>query len=251
MRKLAAFAALCLAAAAAAAQEGVLTLGAGLHYSEGNYGTPDETRITSFAATARYDKEPWIFRLTVPYLHVSGGQQVIPGIGAVGGSRGSGSASGIGDIVAGATRTVHYDRAAQLGIDLTGKIKLGTADESKGLGTGENDFSFQGDLYKTIDRATLFATLGYTIFGDPPGLRLDDGFYFSLGASWKLQPRDSVGVSLDGRQAVAPGSAEQRELVGFWTRALDAAWKLQTYFLVGLADGSPDWGAGISLARPF
>jgi hypothetical protein len=251
IRKLAVLAALCLAAAPAAAQQGTLSLGAGLHYSEGDYGTPDTTRITTFALTGRYDLDPWTFKLTLPYLFVSGGEQVIPGIGAVGRSRGSSSASGVGDVVAAATYAAHYDRASQLGIDLTGKVKLGTADRSEGLGTGENDYSFQADLFKTIDRITLFATLGYTIFGDPPGLPLDNGFYWSLGASWKLQPRDTVGVSLDGRQAIVPGSAGQRELTGFWTRALEAAWKVQAYFLVGLADGSPDWGAGVTLARPF
>jgi hypothetical protein len=251
MHKLAALAACCLAAAPAAAQDGALTLGAGLHYSEGSYGTPDTTHITSFQLTGRYERERWIYRLTVPYLYVSGGQNVVPGIGAVNRSRGSDSASGVGDLVAAATWNAHYDREAMLGVDLTGKVKLGTADESKGLGTGENDFSFGADLYRTIDRTTLFASLGYTIFGEPPGFRLDNGFYWSLGASWKLPPRESVGVSLDGRQAVAPGSGDQRELIGFWTRALEGAWKAQAYFLVGFADGSPDFGGGFTLARPF
>lgn len=257
MRKLAALATLCLAAAPAAAQtptptqDGVLTLGAGLHYSEGEYGTSETTKITSFQLTGRYERARWIYRLTVPWLHISGGQNVVPGIGAVDRSRGSSSASGIGDVVAAATWNAHYDQASLLGIDLTGKLKLGTADEREGLGTGENDFSFGADLYKTIDRTTLFAGLGYTIFGDPPGFRLNNGFYWSLGASWKLPPRETIGFSLDGRQEVAPGAGDQRELTGFWSRDLDGRWKAQAYFLVGFADGSPDWGGGLTFARPF
>ncbi|HEX6689628.1 MAG TPA: hypothetical protein VF110_00600 [Burkholderiales bacterium] len=251
MRKLAALAALCLSAAGAAAQEGTFTLGAGLHYSEGDYGTPDDTKITSFQLTGRYDRERWIYKLTVPYLHVSGGQNVVPGIGAVDRSRGTSSASGLGDVVAAATWNAHYDSTSMFGIDLTGKIKFGTADEREGLGTGENDFSFGADAYKSIDRMTLFGGLGYTIFGDPPGFQLNNGFFWSVGASWKLPPRESVGLSLDGRQEIAPGSGDQRELVGFWSRALDGAWKAQAYFLVGLANGSPDWGGGLTLARPF
>jgi len=130
-------------------------------------------------------------------------------------------------------------------------VKLGTADRAEGLGTGENDFSFGADVYKTIGGTTLFAALGYTIFGDPPGFPLNNGFYWSLGASWKLPPRETLGLSLDGRQAIAPGSGDQRELVGYWTRALESAWKVQAYFLVGFADGSPDWGGGLTFARPF
>jgi hypothetical protein len=251
MRKLAALAALCFAAAPAAAEDNVLTLGGGLHYSQGDYGTGETTKITTLALTGRYDAPRWVFKLTLPYLFVSGGRNVVPGIGPVGRSRGTSSASGPGDIVGAATYTAFYDNASMLGLDLTGKLKLGTADRDEGLGTGENDYSFQADLYKTIDRTTLFGTLGYTIFGDPPGFPLDNGFYYSLGASFKLPPRESVGFSLDGRQAVVPGGPEQRELVGFWTRALESAWKMQAYFLVGLADGSPDWGAGLTLARPF
>jgi len=130
-------------------------------------------------------------------------------------------------------------------------VKLGTADRQSGLGTGENDFSFGAEVYKTIDRMTVFAGIGYTIFGDPPGFPLDNGFYYSVGATWKLPPRDSIGFSLDGRQAIVPGADPQRELLGFWSRALESAWKLQAYFLIGLADASPDWGAGLSVARPF
>jgi hypothetical protein len=251
LRKLAALAALCLCIASAAADDGALTLGGGLHYSEGDYGTGATTRITTLALTGRYDVDPWTFKLTLPYLFVSGGQQVVPGIGPVNRTRSESSASGPGDVVVAATYSALYDRASMFGIDLTGKVKLGTADRDQGLGTGENDFSFQADLYKTIDRTTLFGTLGYTIFGDPPGFPLDNGFYYSLGASFKLPPRESVGFSLDGRQAVVPGGPQRRELVGFWTRALESAWKAQAYFLVGLADGSPDWGAGVTLAKPF
>jgi hypothetical protein len=260
MRKLAALAALCLAAAHSHAQDktarddrqpGKLTLGGGLHYSQGDYGTNETTKITTLAFTGRYDLDPWTFRVTLPFLYVSGGDSVVPGIGAVGRSRGADSASGVGDLTGSATYNALYDAATQLGIDLTAKVKLGTADRAEGLGTGEHDFSFGAELYKTIERMTVFGALGYTVFGDPPGFRLHNGFYYSVGASWKLPPRESIGLSLDGRQEIAPGTGPQRELVGFWSRNLEAAWKLQAYFLVGLADASPDWGGGVTLARPF
>ena len=74
----------------------------------------------------------------------------------------------------------------------------------------------------------------------------------NLGASYKLDERDSAGVSLDGRRARRrPARSPQRELTGFFMRKLDRLWKAQAYALIGLADGSPDWGAGLSAARPF
>jgi hypothetical protein len=241
-----------IAHGALAAQEGELTLGGGLHYSSGDYGTGTTTRITSLAATARYETGPWLYKATLPYLKVSGESSVIPGVGRVrGGPARSRSESGLGDIVLSATYAAYYDKASTLGIDLTGKLKLGTAYADKGLGTGENDFIFLADAYRTFDRVTGFGGIGYHILGDSPSLPLDNVWSANLGASYKLDERDNAGVMLEGRQRVAPGASPQRELTGFFVRKLDRFWKAQAYALIGLADGSPDWGAGLSLARPF
>ncbi len=232
-------------------QEGPLTLGAGLHYSSGDYGSTTTTRITTLAATARYETGPWVYRATVPYLQVKGDTNVIPGIGQAGGAARSDTASGLGDIVLSATYAAYYNKATTLGMDLTAKLKLATADESEGLGTGEHDVVLLLDLYQTFDRITGFGGIGYHILGDSPSLPLENAWSANLGASYKLDERDSAGAMLEGRQRVVPGGSRQRELVGFFARKLDRFWKAQAYALLGLADGSPDWGAGLSLARPF
>lgn len=235
----------------AQAQEGPLTLGAGLHYSSGEYGSTTTTRITTLAATGRYETGPWVYRATVPYLQVKGDTNVIPGIGQAGGAARSDTASGLGDIVLSATYAAYYNKATTLGMDLTAKLKLATADESEGLGTGEHDVVLLLDLYQTFDRITGFGGIGYHILGDSPSLPLENAWSANLGASYKLDERDSAGAMLEGRQRVVPGGSRQRELVGFFARKLDRFWKAQAYALLGLADGSPDWGAGLSFARPF
>src|SRR5256885_16695350 len=118
--------------------------------------------ILSVPLTARYDTGPWSLRASVPYLEVSGPSAVIPGVGTVSNSnprkRGGGAegtASGIGDTTLSATYTAYP------GIDLTGKVKLATADADQGLGTGEHDAAALIDVYKTFDRVTLFAGVGY------------------------------------------------------------------------------------------
>jgi hypothetical protein len=235
----------------AQSQESPLTLGAGLHYSSGDYGSAKTTRITTLAATGRYETGPWVYRASVPYLQVKGDTNVIPGIGQAGGAARSDTASGLGDIVLSATYAAYYNKATTLGMDLTAKLKLATADESEGLGTGEHDVVLLLDLYQTFDRITGFGGVGYHILGDSPSLPLENAWSANLGASYKLDERDSAGAMLEGRQRVVPGGSRQRELVGFFARKLDRLWKAQVYALIGLADGSPDWGAGLSLARPF
>ena len=157
--------------------------------------------------------------------------------------------SGLGDIVLGATYAAYSD--ARLGVDFTGKVKLGTADEDKGLGTGEHDFIFLVDLYQSFDRITGFGGIGFHILGDAPGLPLDNVWSVNLGFTYKVDERDSAGLSFDARQRVASDASPQRELTGFFVRQLDRLWKAQLYALIGLADGSPDWGFGLSAARPF
>ena len=250
-RGMTAFCAGVALACAAQAQESPLTLGAGLHYSSGDYGTGSPTRITALAATARYETGPWVYRATLPYLRVDGENAVIPGVGAVRGGSSRRTESGLGDLVLGATYAAYYDPATALGLDLTGKLKLATADEAKGLGTGEHDLVFLAEFYRTFERVTGFAGIGYHILGDAPGQPLDNVWSASVGATYKLDERDSAGLSLDGRQRVVPGGDRQRELTGFFIRKLDRLWKAQAYALIGLADGSPDWGFGLSAARPF
>lgn len=238
--------------AAIAAEPPETALGAGLHYNQGDYGTGSTTRILSFVLTGRYDSGPWTFKGTLPYHFISGSGAVVPGLGRVGTGIFS-TTSGLGDPVFSATYAAYFDPASQVGLDLTGRVKLALdiEDPDERLSTGEHDFGFQVDAYKTLGRFTVFAGVGYTIFGTSPAFPLDDVFNYTLGASYRLDQRDSVGLSYDERERLTPAAAPQRELTAFWSRRLHTGWRAQLYCLLGLADGSPDFGAGVSVAYAF
>lgn len=246
----------CLSAHGALAADGSFSLGIGADYSSGDYGTGVETRMFSVPVTAQYDTGPWSLRLIVPYLRVSGGT-AIPGIGSVPNANARGTAgtpetaSGLGDIVAAAIYNLYYDSASRTGIDVTGKIKFGTADADKGLGTGKEDVSAQVDAYRSFERYTVFGGIGYTIYGSSSFLELDDAFNIALGGSYRLDNRDSVGLRLDARDPIGANLSEQRELMAYWVRKIDRIWKFQAYVLRGFADGSPDWGVGAAMAYAF
>src|SRR5215467_11554119 len=70
-------------ALAAAAQEGSLSVGTGFDYSSGNYGTSETTDIVSVPVFGKYEYGRWLFRLTVPYIRISGPGNVLPGVGRV------------------------------------------------------------------------------------------------------------------------------------------------------------------------
>jgi len=239
-----------------------LSFGAGLDFSTGTYGTPDTTTVTSIPLYGQYQTKDWLFKLTIPFVDVAGNGNVLPGLGRVdnSNSRGrgrdpgdtTGSASGPGDIVGSATYNMLYDANYKWGLDLTGTVKLGTADPDKGLGTGENDYGAQVDVYKNLDNnLTLYTGLGYTILGSSDFIHLNNVFNFVAGGSLKLDAERSVGLQYDAREKVTDDGSPLNELTAFYTQKLDPQWKLQAYVLKGFSDGSPDWGAGVTMQRAF
>jgi hypothetical protein len=233
----------------AAAESPPWTLGTGFDYSSGTYGTSQSTEILYIPFMGKYEFERWAFKLTVPYIRVTGPGTVIPGVGTVAGRSTVPitTESGLGDIVAAATYAFDMGGGSAPALDVTGKIKFGTA----GLGTGENDYSVQVDIYKTFDRITGFGTLGYSVLGSSPSIPLNNVFYGAVGASYKFNDEVSGGLSLYLRQAPSSTSGDQADLTAFVTYKFAPLWKLQGYVLTGLANGSPDWAIGGLIGRSF
>jgi hypothetical protein len=242
-----------------AADDNELRLGVGADYTRGTYGGSHETTTLAIPFTARYETERWTYKATLPFLEVKGPSSFVPGLGNVDNSgkpkrrnfAGTSSQSGIGDTTLSATYNAVYNDDLESGVDLTGRVKLPTADAARGLGTGSTDFSAQIDLYRTFDRVTVFGDVGYYWFGHSDYVELKNAMNYGFGASQKMNDRDSVGLSLDGRQKASVGGAPQRELTFFWNRRLERDVRLQAYALVGLAKGSPDFGVGVSAAKTF
>ena len=190
---------------------------------------------------------------------MTGPANVIPGVGTFDQSgrrkrrsfAGTSTESGLGDTVLSATYTAYYNEDSLAGVDLTGRVKLPTADADKGLGTGSTDESVQLDLYRTFDRVTLFGDVGYTFFGDSDFVQLQNTVNYGVGFSNKFSATDSVGVSYDARQRASVGGFPQRDLTGFWNHRTGRDTKLQAYVSKGLARGSPDFGVGVSALFGF
>jgi hypothetical protein len=242
-----------------AADDSELRLGLGADYSRGTYGSGTETTILSIPFTARYETGRWTWKATLPWLEVTGPANFVPGFGHVDNSgkpkkrnfAGTTTESGIGDTVLSTTYNAVYNDDLDSGIDLTGRVKLPTADAGKGLGTGSTDFSGQIDVYRTFERLTVFGDVGYYWFGHSDYVELKNAMNYGIGASQKMNERDSLGLSLDGRQKASVGGAPQRELTFFWNRRMNREVRFQAYALVGLAKGSPDYGLGVTAAKSF
>lgn len=232
--------------------EGSLTFKTGYDYTSGTYGSGSRTEITSIPFIANYETGDWTFKATLPYIRITGADNVIAGVGAVRRtSTVTRTDSGLGDLTAAATYALLADPKSQFGVDLTGKVKFATADSDKGLGTGENDYWLLIDPYKKLGDVTYFGGLGYGMLGSSATLQLKNVVSANAGLSYKLDQRASAGAMFDYRSKSTDAGADQRELTAFYSRKLGDAYKLQAYALKGFADGSPDWGAGLTVGYSY
>lgn len=245
-----------LTGTAAQAVDGLSVVGE-IERSSGKYGGSTSTDILFVPIVARYETGPTIYKLTVPYVEISGpgNVQITNGMsigqaatGPITPSTPNGKASGLGDIVGGISYNAYYDAISGLLVDVGGRVKFATASKDKGLGTGKNDFSVQTDVYWSLGRnSTVTATLGYTWMGKPVGSNFRDTVFGSLGVSHKINADMAISSFLDYRQAVVSGNVAPSELSLYLSRRVDKHWKLQAYALAGLSNASPAQGFGLIL----
>lgn len=236
-----------LAISAPALAESSTSLTTGFDYSTGKYGGSTSTNILYVPVTGKMQFDNFFLKLTVPYISVSSAGDVVRGIGKVRTTTTTKTTtqSGLGDVVASAGYTVL--ESDDLMLDLVGKIKFGTADTSKNLGTGENDYSAQLDAYHTLQKTTLFATAGYKVIGAPVGVSVNNIAFGTLGLSQKAGEQTSVGIMLDAAQASSDLNPGTREVTVYVSNKINSTLKAQAYLLKGFSDSSPDLGGGIML----
>ena len=143
----------------------------GFEYSSGTYGGDADIEDLYLPIGFNLNLPRVSLDLTVPYLSMrapAGTTATGPDGEPVPGSGEMVTESGLGDIVAGITvYDVLYSDRLGLALDLTGKVKFGTADEDKGLGTGEQDFTLRTDLYKFFEHFTLLGSVATSSVGIP------------------------------------------------------------------------------------
>lgn len=232
-------------------------LGVGYDYSRGDYGFTQDTEVSSIPAHLSYDQGRWAFKATIPYLTIKG-----PATPVAGGSGGSGasagapprpttsSESGLGDIMLSGT---YHARPVpgELNVDFTSRVKFGTADEARGLGTGETDVYTQVDLYQNFGVITPFANVGYRFLGTNPAYALKDGFYATAGAAFRVSDTTIVGAAYDWRSRIIAGAQHGTDALGFVSFTPSEQWNVLGYALVGFNDASPDLALGTLLTYKF
>ena len=241
-------------------KEGEFSLLAGLEYQEGDYGAPESTSLLRIPISISYRNTNFGFFASMPLLFAASDGEIIinsktsmPKKTAPPTSSGTGrqTVSGIGDIVVSGSYFFTPDYRNETTYRLTGIYKLGTADVNKGLGTGENDLSFEGGATKNIDEYILSGTLGYEINGDSPDFNYNDVLYGTVGLTKLLAMNKQLGSYLYYSQALTDVSDAPLEFSIFYSQPVAKTRDIYLFLSKGLSDGSPDFSIGGSLQIYF
>ncbi|MDD2805146.1 MAG: transporter [Elusimicrobiales bacterium] len=245
-----------LAAAPAAAEDWKFS--SSVNYDTGKYGGTTRVDTVYIPFTLKRYFLNTDLSATLPYLRQSSTGQITrvggkPARAAAGAASSGGSAEGgLGDILLRGTYLVKRDGPGSFDFSLGGRIKLPTADEKKGLGTGEMDQGAGFEFGKALnERWTLLAEGYYTIIGDPAGADYNNQLALSLGFYKPLRRDLGLTVLYETSSALLDGGADPRTLSAALVKGGSGGLEYTVSLALGLSEGSPQYGLGAGFGRKF
>ena len=134
-----------------------LLLSVGMEFDRGDYGTVDTTNNWRIPLSLNYFQGPFFAGISVSYIYAQS-------TGAVTVSSGSrmrsvttsnivtSETSGLGDVNLSVGYNFQPASSDKMKYYISAHIKLATADENKGLGTGETDYAIEAGLNKNAEQ---------------------------------------------------------------------------------------------------
>jgi hypothetical protein len=263
-RRAALFLSLCAAAfaAPAAAQESNWSFSTGADYTNGDYGSGQDTEIFIVPFTAAYGQDRWRASVTVPYVSIEGAAGVVPGsTGATGGPLspitnpllGTGGDAGSSIVTPGVDEEGLGDVTLELAVtpfiseggarvSFAGAARLPTGDEARSLGAGETVLSVSAGVAQPIgERAAIYGALGYAASTESG----EDSIFFGAGVEGRVSDTVLIGLSADWSQARVADAPERSQATLYSGFDLSQNLRLAAYVSAGLTDAAPDVGGGL------
>jgi len=227
------------------------------NYSSGSYGTGTTTTIVYVPLSIQRLFKDGDVALVVPFVSVTGDGSVtllsgVPNrrttVGTAVGPRVT--QAGLGDLV---LRGRYYalDQADWWPtVALTARLKIPTADRSRGLGTGEPDEGFGVETSRTLgEKWVIFADAGFTFIGKPAGFNLQNQWNYDLGLGYYFTKALTLSVYYEEYRAVVQGNQKPQDVLVSLNYDWSSRMSLNASTQIGLSDGAPAYAlsAGISV----
>lgn len=251
----------------------------GIEFSTGDFGTARNTSILAVPLTLGYRHRLFEISATIPYLHLSttgftiltgGGPAAVsetkaartptPQVPAptprnpspvIADKASKSSTSGMGDLRLQGIAFLLEERGNWPSLSPWLTVKIPTANEDKGLGSGKTDVGLGAVVAKTFGRSFASIDLGYTFIGEPKGVDFDN--VFSLIATLGYSPLEPLSVYgfFDFRTAVVDKVHNPASL-GLGARYLIAERiGLKAEVRGGVTDSAPDVAGTMGLEFRF
>jgi hypothetical protein len=265
----------CAMPACDAAQAAKVNFRLGVDQLEGDFESVDDVKLTYIPLDVSFGSVSSTFTIRIPYVRINNSGNVVmtadgPAVLGVGGpgrapfqtSDADESESGLGDIILREeTFFLRTGRGKTPALSLVLDVKLPTADEEKGLGTGERDWGAGLNYVQPLSihwRLLVNATRRF--MKDPDGINLQDRWLTGLGLEavtsnalyrFKLDSqtplRDDVPIYDDAGAVIGTREVDDRLLARFdWIRQKRTGGSTLFGIWAGLSDHSENLGIALS-----
>ena len=207
----------------------------------------NNTKFYYASVYLKHKYKDWVYGINVPYLKVRGGAFINTGDQLYAHN----NENGLGDISLHISYTPHALSEGKLHIGYSLGIKLPTADEEKGLGSGETDYSFSADLFYRANNITPFFKIGYKVRGDSFVDQLESGMIASLGLDYQFMEKHSFGYMFDYLTARRENESALESSVIYGSFELTQNVSLTTFYQLGHSNSAADKGFGGTLIYKF
>jgi len=248
--------------------ETTLRLSTGVDYSSGKYGGTSKTDVIVAPLSAKVASGHWALRATVPVISITGNQAFVvidDNGGAGGGASGSngtsgsqnvssqtvtrrGTTTGFGDLSLAGTYTFDDVLGKRSYLDVTGRVRLPTGQESKGLSLGVTDYAAIGELGFTGKNAGSYVSGGRRFLTDAKGLDRVDGWQAEVGGWARTGGRSVVGGSVDWRDGSTRNGRDVADANAYVSFKLNDHVRAGLSASAGLTKAAADYGIGVNLA---
>lgn len=248
------------ALAAPAHAESRVSFASGVDFSSGDYGEAVDTEVVSVPLVGRFITDRWSFRGSISYLSIKGPADVADtadgGGGDGGGDPGGGGAiprtgteEGFGDLTLQATRSFRHlgGEDSDLYLDVTGRVRLPTGDEDRGLGVGATDYTLLGEFGSSGDSGGIYVNGGWRFLGDRAGSAREDGAQAGVGGWVNVSETTRIGASASWREASTATGDDPASASVFVSQRLGDNLRLSVNAGAGLSDASAVYSGGIRL----
>jgi hypothetical protein len=149
--------------------------------------------------------------------------------------------SGLGDIILRGRYYIVEEKDWVPLIAITGRLKLPTANESRGLGTGKMDEGVGAEVSKLWGANWItFLDGGFNIIGRPEDRNLRNQWWYDVGAGYYFT-KDLLGsIYFEEYRSLVSGVQNIRDVFFGMNYRASSEWRFNGGVAVGLSNGAPD-----------